>query len=201
MLAHEVDREEFAAYFGARLDVVRRTAYLLCGDWHLAEDLAQNALIRLAASWHKLREPAAVDAYVRTCLVRAYFAESKRAWRRRERTVAQPPESRTAADTADDVTGRLLATQALAAVPPKQRAALVCRYFWDLDCAETARILGCSPGTVKSQTARALAALRSAGVVADSSDEAGWTTHATGVHHENNQSGRHRVPAMNEGRL
>lgn len=199
MLADEVDREEFAAYFGARLDVVRRTAYLLCGDWHLAEDLAQNALIRLAGSWHKLREPAAVDAFVRTCLVRAYFAESKRAWRRRERSMAEPPEPLSTPDTADQVTRRMVAVQALASVPPKQRAALVCRFFWDLDCAETARVLGCSRGTVKSQTARGLAALRSAGVVGDPGEE--WTPNTGGVARDRDQLGRHRVPAVSKGQL
>lgn len=200
MLSHEDDREEFAAYFGARLEIVRRAAYLLCGDWHLADDLAQNALIRLAASWHKLREPAAIDSYVRTCLVRAYFAESKRAWRRRERTMAEPPEPRTAPDTADDVARRMFATEVLATVPPKQRAALVCRYFWDLDTAETARVLGCSQGTVKSQTARALAGLRDAGVIADHSDEGQWAPRTTGVHTAKNEPGKHRAPAMNRGR-
>lgn len=199
MLADDVDREEFAAYFGAHLDVVRRTAYLLCGDWHLAEDLAQNALIRLAGSWHKLREPAAVDAFVRTCLVRAYFAESKRAWRRRERTVSELPEPRSTPDTADHVTRRMVAIEALAVVPPRQRAALVCRFFWDLDCAETARVLGCSRGTVKSQTARGLAALRAAGVAADPDEE--WTSHASDVARDQNRLGRHAVPAVDQGQV
>ena len=150
----------FAEYFNARRDAVRRTAYLLCGDWHWAEDLTQVAFVRLAAAWDRVRDPLALDAFVRTCLVRAYLAETRRAWRRRERAAPDTPEPGAADDTAR-VDGRLAFVQALRQVPPRQRAVLVCRFYQDLDVAQTAEVLGCSVGTVKSQTARGLATLRS----------------------------------------
>ena len=152
-------REDFASYFAGRHQMMRRTAFLLCGDWHWADDLAQVAFIRAAASWHRVRDPAARDAFVRTCLFRAYLGESTRAWRRREASTAEPPE-RTGHDS--DPATRLSFLDALRKVPPRQRATLVCRFYQGLDVQETAEALGCSPGTVKSQTARGLSALRTA---------------------------------------
>jgi RNA polymerase sigma factor (sigma-70 family) len=109
-----------------------------------------------------VRDRQAVDAYVRTCLVRAYLAETRRLWRRRERPVADLPEVVGADDDAEVVTRRLLFADALGRLPARQRVTLVCRFYQGLDVAETATVLGCSAGTVKSQTARALAALRRA---------------------------------------
>jgi RNA polymerase sigma-70 factor (sigma-E family) len=155
-------RRRFTEYVAARREAVRRTAYVICGDWHWADDLTQNAFIRLAAGWDRVRDPQAVDAYVRTCLVRAYLAETRRVWRRRERPVAQFPEVAGAEDDADTVTRRMLFADALRRLAPRQRVTLVCRFYQGLDVAETAAVLGCSEGTVKSQTARGLAALRRA---------------------------------------
>jgi RNA polymerase sigma-70 factor (sigma-E family) len=149
----------FADYFAARRDAVRRAAYLLCGDWHWADDLTQVAFVRLAAGWDRIRDPQALDAFVRTCLVRAYLADTKRLWRRRERTHLEPYEQ-SARDHSEQVDGRLTFVDALKRVPPRQRAVLVCRYYHDLDVHQTADVLGCSTGTVKSQTARGLATLR-----------------------------------------
>jgi RNA polymerase sigma factor (sigma-70 family) len=101
-----------------------------------------------------------MDAFVRTCLVRAYLSESRRVWRKRERSVAQPPDLATTADGAEDLARHLVVAAALRTLPPRQRATLVCRYYQELDIAATAAALGCSEGTVKSQTARGLAALR-----------------------------------------
>jgi RNA polymerase sigma-70 factor (sigma-E family) len=159
------DRRQFSEYFAARHDVVRRTAYLMCGDWYWADDLAQAAFIRLAAGWHKVRDRGALDAFVRTCLVRAYLAETRRVWRRRERTFADLPEpagigAAAADDDAEVATRRLVFVRALGELPPRQRVTLICRYYQGLDVAETAAALNCSEGTVKSQTARGLAALR-----------------------------------------
>jgi hypothetical protein len=80
----------FAEYFAARRETVRRTAYLLCGNWYWADDLAQEAFVRLAGAWGRVREPAALDAYVRTCLVRRYLSERRRLWRHRERSTGLP---------------------------------------------------------------------------------------------------------------
>ena len=151
---------EFTAYFAARFQRLRGLAYLLCGDWHRADDLAQLAFVRLASSWHRLREPEAVDSYVRTCLLRSYLSDQRRAWRRRESATAEVPEMAGVPDTAEVTADRVTVLRALAQVPPRQRAVLVCRYYEGLDVATTAALLGCSEGTVKSQTARGLQVLR-----------------------------------------
>jgi DNA-directed RNA polymerase specialized sigma24 family protein len=80
------DEQEFAEYFAARRDAVRRTAYMLCGDWHRADDLAQTAFVALHRRWQKIRDRAATDAYVRKTLVRATIDESRRPWRREWQT-------------------------------------------------------------------------------------------------------------------
>ncbi|WP_213454958.1 SigE family RNA polymerase sigma factor [Rhizomonospora bruguierae] len=154
------ERRQFGEYFAARRDAVRRTAYLLCGDWHWAEDLTQVAFIRLADGWSRVRDRQALDAFVRTCLVRAYLSETRRLWRRRERPYGDPPEAVVPDDGPEALAQRELFARALRRLPPRQRATLVCRYYQELDVAETAAALGCSVGTVKSQTARGLAALR-----------------------------------------
>ena len=152
------EHRQFREYFAARRDTVRRTAYMLCGDWHWADDLTQNAFMRLAVSWRKVNDRQALDAFVRTCLVRAYFADLRRVWRRRERSVAEPPDVAVPAEGGS--TDRAAFLAALRRLPPRQRAVLVCRYYQDLDVAATAQTLGCSEGTVRSQAARGLAKLR-----------------------------------------
>jgi len=154
------EEEQFSAYFSARFHQARRLAYLLCGDWHRADDLAQLAFVRVASSWHRIRDHNALDAYLRTCLMRSFLTEQRRAWRRRETVTADLPEVSTGDDSAEAVANRVAVMRALAQVPPRQRAVLVCRYYDGLDVAATARVLGCTVGTVKSQSARGLAALR-----------------------------------------
>ncbi|MEY7974232.1 SigE family RNA polymerase sigma factor [Saccharomonospora xinjiangensis] len=162
-MAHH-DDEEFAEYFAAKRDSVRRTAYLLCGDWHRADDLAQTAFVSLHRKWRKIRDRRAVDAYLRRTLARAAIDESRRPWRREEHT-DEVPQPRVADDgdaLAERVSARADLLAGLARVPSKQRAVLVLRYFEGLDVASVARALGCSEGNVKSQTARGLAKLRTA---------------------------------------
>jgi RNA polymerase sigma-70 factor (sigma-E family) len=154
------DERRFQEYFDARRDAVRNIAYLLCGDWHWADDLTQIALVKLAANWHRIRDPGAVNGYVRTCLVRAYLAECKRLWRRREQSFGQLPDVAGTGDGAEETASRLAVLAALRALPPRQRATVVCRFYEGLDVQSTAQALGCSTGTVKSQTTRALAFLR-----------------------------------------
>src|SRR6478735_121346 len=152
----------FSAYFADRRDHVRRIAYLMCGDWHKADDLAQTAFVKLYGAWERIRDPGAMDAYVRSCLVRATVDESRRPWRR-ERVVDILPENPSVeADLAALVTDREVFRRALTEVPSGQRAILVLRYYEGLDVAGTAAAMGCSEGNVKSQTARGLAALRAA---------------------------------------
>ncbi|QFZ23741.1 SigE family RNA polymerase sigma factor [Saccharothrix syringae] len=155
------DEQEFAEYFAARREAVRRTAFLLCGDWHRADDLAQTAFVALHRRWRKVRDKGALDAYVRRSLVRAVIDESRRPWRR-ERFVDQVPETPAGGEVADSVATREALVAGLKRVPPRQRAVLVLRFLEGLDVAAAAAALGCSEGTVKSQTSRGLAALREA---------------------------------------
>jgi RNA polymerase sigma-70 factor (sigma-E family) len=156
------DEQDFAEYFAARRDAVRRSAYLLCGDWHRADDLAQTAFVALHRRWRKIRDRGALDAYVRRTLVRAMIDESRRPWRR-ERFVDELPETpRQDGEIGDAVATRSALLDGLRAVPPRQRAVLVLRFLEGLDVTATAAALKCSEGTVKSQTARGLTALRTA---------------------------------------
>ena len=154
------DEEEFAEYFAARRDAVRRSAYLMCGDWHKADDLAQTAFVALHRRWKKIRDRAATDAYVRKTLVRAVIDESRRPWRRERQTEELPEPVDDRPGLAECVATREDLLAALKEVPPKQRAVLVLRFFDGLDVGTAATALGCSEGTVKSQTARGLANLR-----------------------------------------
>jgi RNA polymerase sigma-70 factor (sigma-E family) len=151
---HERD---YVAYVGARLIGLRRTAYRLCGDWHGAQDLVQTALVLLYRHWRRASAAASLDAYVRRILVNAYLEDRRRWWSRRVEPRAEPAVPPTAEPAVDS---RLDLLAALAALPPGQRAVLVLRYWEGLDVAETAEALGCRPGTVKSQTSHAIAALR-----------------------------------------
>ncbi len=156
------DEQEFAEYFAARRDAVRRTAFMLCGDWHRADDLAQTAFVALHRRWRKVRDRGALDAYVRRTLVRAMIDETRRPWRR-ERFVEEMPEvAHPDGEVGDVVATRSALLDGLRRVPPRQRAVLVLRFLEGLDVAATAETLKCSEGTVKSQTARGLAALRDA---------------------------------------
>jgi RNA polymerase sigma-70 factor (sigma-E family) len=164
------DEQEFAEYFTARRDAVRRTAFLLCGDWHRADDLAQTAFVALHRHWRKVRDKQALDAYVRRTLVRSVIDESRRPWRR-ERFVEAVPEAGPvdAGDIGDGVATRETLLGGLRRVPARQRAVLVLRFLEGLDVAATAELLGCTEGTVKSQTARGLEALR--GALGDALDD------------------------------
>jgi len=163
------EEQEFAEYFVARRDAVRRTAYMLCGDWHRADDLAQTAFVALHRRWRKIRDHGALDAYVRRTVVRAAIDESRRPWRRERQTETLPEvtDQRTRVD--DQVATRSALLDGLKEVPPRQRAVLVLRFLEGLDVAATAAALKCSEGTVKSQTARGLDALR--GVLGDALDD------------------------------
>jgi RNA polymerase sigma-70 factor (sigma-E family) len=154
------DEQEFADYFAARRDGVRRAAYLLCGDWHRADDLAQTAFVALHRRWNKVREREALDAYVRRTVVRAVIDESRRPWRRERFTDQLPDAPTVTTEVGEAVTTRSVLLDGLRKVPPRQRAVLVLRFLEGLDVAATAAALRCSEGTVKSQTARGLDSLR-----------------------------------------
>jgi len=144
----------------SRIDQFRRTAYLLSGDWHTADDLVSGALVRLLRHWRRVSAMEDPDAYVRRMLLRGWLDERRRPWRR-ERSTAEPVEPRGTAPAGHDAVPERMALMALLAeLPPRRRAVLVLRFFCDLSVEETAAELNISPGTVKSQTARALEALR-----------------------------------------
>jgi RNA polymerase sigma-70 factor (sigma-E family) len=158
--------EQFRAFARAQAAPLRRLGYLLCGDWHLAEDLVQTALVKLYRAWPRVQRRDSVDRYARQALVRCWLDERRRPWRRAEQRDGVLPDL---ADPAEDpaATGqgawtRDLVLRALAEVPPRQRAVLVLRYWEDRSVADTAAVLGCSEGNVKSQAARGLATLRAA---------------------------------------
>jgi RNA polymerase sigma-70 factor (sigma-E family) len=150
---------DFTAWVRARQKSFARFAYLLTGDPYSAEDLVQAALAKTYAHWDRVRGVGAPEAYVRKIMVNEHTTWWRRAWRRRERTdselirVLDPPAP--PAETHDvELWGHVRR------LAPQQRAAVVLRYYEDLSEAQTAEILGCSVGTVKSHTSRALSSLR-----------------------------------------
>ncbi|GAA1766664.1 SigE family RNA polymerase sigma factor [Nocardioides hankookensis] len=154
---------EFVAFTRAHRTDLMRTAALLCaGDEAFAEDVVQTTLTRLYLAWGRVRRADSALAYARRSLTHVFIDEARRAHRRRESVVADPALSLATepAVAAPDPATRELVRAALASLGPRQRAVVVLRHWHDLDVAETARILGCSTGTVKSQNARALAHLR-----------------------------------------
>src|SRR6478609_8451970 len=156
------EEEEFSVYVNARRDRVRRTAYLLCGDWHRADDLTQIAFVKLYGAWADIRDYAALDAFVRRCLMRAAVDESRRPWHRERAVDAVPDVPSPGLDLASVVADRQLVRSALDEVPPGQRAMLVLRYFEGLDVSPTTPAMGCLEGNVKSQNARRLATMKQA---------------------------------------
>lgn len=149
--------DEFARYFGARMQSLRMTAYSLCGDWHQAEDITQTALITLYRVWPRLNNHETLDAYARQVVLRTFLNERRRPWRDREQLTDALPETGAEPGSVED---RMLVRSALSSVAPKQQEVLVLRYLRDMSVEETAEELGLSPGTVKSQSARAVATLR-----------------------------------------
>lgn len=150
---------DFVEYVAARRARLFRTAYLLCGDRHRAEDIVQTALARLYPRWGRVRRLGEVDAYVRRTVVNAHLDEVRRPSWRRERLVDEfadraDPHVPAHAEDHDEL------WDALRALAPGQRRVVVLRHYWGLSVEETAADLGISPGTVKSQTSDALARLR-----------------------------------------
>jgi RNA polymerase sigma-70 factor (sigma-E family) len=150
--------EEFSAFVRDRRHELLRSACLLtAGDTYLAEDLVQTALARLYLAWPKVRRDGSMTAYTWRIIVNAHVDEKRRPRWRRERSVAEPPD---APDNFPEIAGGDEVRNALATLPAGMRAAVVLRYWADFSIADTARILGCSEGTVKSQTAKGIARLR-----------------------------------------
>ena len=154
--ASERDRE-FSAFVSAqRAVLVRLAALLLTGDRATAEDVVQTALTRLYVTWPKVR-PDTLNAYARRSVVNAVIDDRRKLFRRRERSQAELPDVTTVESRDVDQTAVIAL---LSTLPARMRAAVVLRYIEGLNAAETADALGCSEGTVRSQSARGLERLR-----------------------------------------
>jgi RNA polymerase sigma-70 factor (sigma-E family) len=155
------DESDFVDFVTHQSNSLCRTAYLLCGDWRRAEDATQEALIRLYRVWSRIQRKGSVAAYARKIVVTTTLDALRRKSSRE--VVGGDEYFATQVDSADPLGAleyRLAITQALAELPPRQRACVVLRYFDELSVDETAAALDCRPGTVKSQTLRALDKLR-----------------------------------------
>lgn len=155
--------EEFVAIRG---DALWRSAWLLAGDAQRAEDLVQTALGKCWSAWDRIAADGSFEAYVRRAMYTTYASWWRRTWKV-EIPTASPPD---AAAPAGQSELRADLMRALATLPTRQRATVVLRYFEDLSERETAAILGCSVGTVKSHSARALAALRASSILQSEED-------------------------------
>ena len=153
------DDRSYREYVAGNLDRWRRTAFLLCGDWHTADDLTSTVMVKLYRHWNRAAHFDNRDAYVRRMLMRAWLDERRRPWNRRETATEVLPDPVGASEAAE-ADRRISVLSLLGALPPRRRAVLVLRYFCDLSVEEVAEAMGCSEGTVKSQTARALESLR-----------------------------------------
>jgi RNA polymerase sigma-70 factor (sigma-E family) len=155
------DETQYRDFVVARLDRLRRTAYLLCRDWHLADDLVSITLMKLYRNWRRATEAASLDSYVRSILAHAWVDETRRSWRREDST-AEPPEAASVALPGQAVLDRAALAKLLSELPDRQRAVIVLRFYCDMSVGETADVLGVSEGTVKSQSSRGLELLRAA---------------------------------------
>ncbi|MCQ4210568.1 SigE family RNA polymerase sigma factor [Streptomyces longispororuber] len=150
--------DDFEAFVDARGPRLLRVAWLLTGDAHLAEDLLQTVLARVWPKWHKIAdgEP---EAYIRKALVHTHASWWRRRWRG-EVPHGELPDRAALFDAYEGVEQEEALAAAVRALPVRQRSVVVLRYFEDLSVEETAKVLGCAPGTVKSQASKALRALR-----------------------------------------
>ena len=150
---------EFTDYVSTRLPSLRRLAFMLCQDWHAADDLVQAALTKTYLHWPRAAGAENTDAYVHATLVREFIRERRTAWARRVSPTDPLPEAHFPLPDRD---GFLDLQDAVTGLPPRQRAVLVLRFYCDMTVEQSAELLGCTPGTIKSQTSKALASLRRA---------------------------------------
>ncbi|MFJ8578965.1 SigE family RNA polymerase sigma factor [Micromonospora sp. NPDC093277] len=156
---NRADEDEYRQFVVARLEALRRTAYLLCRDWHTADDLVSITIGKLYRHWRRVRAAENVDAYVRGMLTNAWLDEQRRPWRR-EWATDEVPDHADIVLPEPSLADREMLLDLLGQLPPRRRAVLVLRFYCDLSVEETADTLGISSGTVKSQAARGLETLR-----------------------------------------
>ncbi|MBS2537518.1 SigE family RNA polymerase sigma factor [Catenulispora sp. NF23] len=155
--------DEFTEYATARQNHLLRTAYLLCSDWHGAQDLTQTALLNLCKAWNRASRADSVDAYAHKTLINAYIRGQRKLRRERELRVealSGTERLNSATHDPDRPETRLALLSALDRLPARARAVVVLRFWEDLSVEATAAALDCSTGNVKSQSSRALAKLR-----------------------------------------
>jgi RNA polymerase sigma-70 factor (sigma-E family) len=162
--------EGFREFVQARSGALLQSAWLLTGQRATAQDLLQTALAKTYPRWDRLRSRDAAEAYVRRVLVSTYVSWTRRRWTG-EHATGELPEHADARDPYAAAELRADVARALGALPRRQRAVVVLRYFDDLTESQVAAAMGCSVGTVKSQTAKALAKLRASGLVRLPDDE------------------------------
>jgi RNA polymerase sigma-70 factor (sigma-E family) len=162
------DEAEFTELVNAKGTSLRRIAYLMCGDWYLAEDAVQTVFVKVHLAWHRIRRADNIDAYLRTTLFRVVIDARRRRWHRESPAEYIPDKPAPSISPHDD---REVLVAALRRLPARQRAVVVLRYWEDLSISETAAVLGCTEGTVKSQASKGLATLRAAyvGALAENS--------------------------------
>lgn len=151
----------FSQYVRQVRPELRRRAFRLCGDWYEADDLVQQTLIKMFRHWHALDHRGELSAYSRTVLVRTFLNEHRAPWKAREFLVDRLPEPDPEPDDQELLHDRFVLLDALARLGRRQRAVIVLRYWEHLSVEETADTLGCSTATVRSQSFRGLANLRS----------------------------------------
>ncbi|MDI2125288.1 SigE family RNA polymerase sigma factor [Yinghuangia seranimata] len=154
------ERVGFTEFAEANQASLRRTAYLLCGDWHLAEDLAQTALEKVYVAWPKIERQEHPEAYAKRVLVNAFLDRRRRRSSTEMTGIDAEALARTPAPVQGDPELRLTLVEALHTLEPRERALLVLRYWEDLSVEETARQLGMGASAVKTGSMRALARLR-----------------------------------------
>jgi RNA polymerase sigma-70 factor (sigma-E family) len=152
-------RADFPEFVRARSSALQRAAYLMVGDVALAQDLVQEALTKTYVAWPRLRDVANAEAYTRRAITTTAISWFRRKSWNNERTTDRLPEGG-AGDHADDVATSTALWDALQALPPRQRVAVVLRFYDDLSEVQTAAAMGCAVGTVKSQVSAALTKLR-----------------------------------------
>jgi RNA polymerase sigma-70 factor (sigma-E family) len=155
--AEERDRL-YTEYITAQLGQLRRLAFVLCQDSHRADDLVQEAITKLYTRWDRRHAIDHLDRYLRSILVREFLDSQRVGWAKRVRLFSETPEN--ASPAGASVEDRLVMHAVLMRLPPRQRAVVVLRFMCDLPVDEVAQILGCSEGTVKSQTSAGLITLR-----------------------------------------
>lgn len=153
------DDEDYAAFVRAKSRELQRSAWLLCGDWTSAQDLTQTGLLAVWTHWRDIRRTDSPEVYAYRAMLHAYLRAKRRKWNR-EVPTREPPERAVYRTETEVIELREVLLQALRRLPPRQRAVLVLRYMLDLPESSVAELLSCRIGTVKSHSAKALAALR-----------------------------------------